>query len=394
MWRPQEQQDSAMFPVLFDELVVEILSCSSVKSLMRFKCACMYWNTLISSPSFIKLHLQRSTENYNFDNLQIMLKSSFTYFRELYQVSHSVRSLLDSPMPNAVHDLRYRISDGFGVVGSCNGLICLVSVNLIRHFHNMFPRQPTGYLWNLTTRLRSQPLPCFHVDWRRLVYTRFGFGHDRINNAYKVVAVHYVYDSSQSQKSEVEIYSTGEGSWRQLPSFPNVVINNDGGLYLNGFTYWATVRDPTNNSQVIIVSFDLERETCTQILLPPAVAHDHVEPTLVAFKDHLCVWQNNNGTHLVIWQMKEHRFQQSWIQLMNVSYFDIRMNGLESVTFIPLCIFRNGDILMLSRDVDVQWRLILWNRRNGIIQHSRIRTNGYVSDLNPKVFVKSLVSPR
>ena len=52
-----------MAMVLPEELIVEILSWVPVKPLMRFKCVSKTWNSLIFHPTFVKLHLQRSSTN-------------------------------------------------------------------------------------------------------------------------------------------------------------------------------------------------------------------------------------------------------------------------------------------------------------------------------------------
>ena len=43
-----------------DELITEVLSFLPVRSLMRLKCVCKSWKTLISDSTFVKLHLKRS----------------------------------------------------------------------------------------------------------------------------------------------------------------------------------------------------------------------------------------------------------------------------------------------------------------------------------------------
>nr|KYP32077.1 hypothetical protein KK1_047330 [Cajanus cajan] len=46
--------------VLAEELIMEILSWIPVKALMRFSCVSKSWNSLMFTPTFVKLHYQRS----------------------------------------------------------------------------------------------------------------------------------------------------------------------------------------------------------------------------------------------------------------------------------------------------------------------------------------------
>ncbi|KAK7338968.1 hypothetical protein VNO77_19603 [Canavalia gladiata] len=391
-----EQQLRVESPILFEELIVEILSRVSVKALIRFKCVCKSWNTLITSPSFIKLHLHRSTENYDFDHLQIMLKVHFTGFHEFYEVSRSVRSLFDHPVPAVIQDLRYQIKDKYFLVGSCNGLFCMiVANNKIRRI------RPTSgdrgvYVWNAATRLISQKLPAFQVDWYRLVRTTFGFGYDIVSDTYKVVAVHSVQDECYgSNKTEVEIYIMGESYyWRRLRNFPHVVLDEDAVCIMNNGTLnWVALYDYANHSnERVIVSFDLGKETWKKLLLPSDLSR-HIVPKLVVLRDYLCVWHDLKNIHFVLWQMKEYGHEESWTQLLKISYLNFRIDGLECVSFEPLCMAKNGDVLMLLCLCGAQWMAIRYNLRDDIFKHSRIPTDVYILDFNPKVFIESLVMP-
>ncbi|RZB41108.1 hypothetical protein D0Y65_055380 [Glycine soja] len=59
-------------PLLCDELIEEILSRLPVKPLIQFKCVCKGWNSLMSDPYFIKLHLSKSAAKDDLEHLQLM----------------------------------------------------------------------------------------------------------------------------------------------------------------------------------------------------------------------------------------------------------------------------------------------------------------------------------
>ncbi|KAF8409669.1 hypothetical protein HHK36_005748 [Tetracentron sinense] len=57
---------------LRQEIVVDILSRLPTKHLGRFRCVCKSWRTSLTDPHFIKMHLNRATQN---NNLSLILTS-------------------------------------------------------------------------------------------------------------------------------------------------------------------------------------------------------------------------------------------------------------------------------------------------------------------------------
>jgi len=125
--------------ILPDELITEILSRLNVKSLMRLRCVSKLWKTLISDPTFVKMHLQLSKRNSH-----LVLHMDNKYFRYTYTVALiSVSPLLGSTSSNPIthakdHNRRFHSGSCCGIVGSCNGLICLHSCiyrnNFVEHW--------------------------------------------------------------------------------------------------------------------------------------------------------------------------------------------------------------------------------------------------------------------
>lgn len=119
--------NSASGPIILpDELITELLSFLPVKSLIRFKCCCKSWETLFSDPSFVKLHLLRSKRNP-----QLALTRMYEQYKKDTSVLPIFLShLLESPSKSITHttDPYYSLKekDCTLVVGSCNGLLCLV----------------------------------------------------------------------------------------------------------------------------------------------------------------------------------------------------------------------------------------------------------------------------
>ncbi|KAJ1405648.1 F-box-like domain superfamily [Sesbania bispinosa] len=191
-------------PFLPDELVEEILSRLPVRSLMRFRCVCKSWMSLISDPYLVKKHLHLSTQTTNFTHHRIILSATTA---EFHLKSCSVSSLLNNPS-TICEDLKYPVKNKFrhdGIVGSCNGLLCFAI------------KGDFVLLWNPSTRV-SKKSPPLGNNWRPGCYTDFGIGYDKKNDDYKVVAVFCDPNVSFSE-SKVKVYSMANNSWRKIQDF-------------------------------------------------------------------------------------------------------------------------------------------------------------------------------
>ena len=151
--------------------MVNILTYLPVKSLLRFKCVCKLWHSLISDPKFVKSHLKTARE-VNSNKCQRLLLSTRT------PQSVDFEAASEGDEDNAVQELEYpdviRCSPTFfiGIMGSCDGLICL------------FVDYAKLVLWNPSTRdYKELPKPsCDHsFDFFA------GIGYDSSNADYKFV---------------------------------------------------------------------------------------------------------------------------------------------------------------------------------------------------------------
>lgn len=100
-----------------DELIVEILSFLNVKTILQLKCVCKTWNTLITDPTLIKKHLKKSSQNPH-----------LTLFCKGFNVApFPLHRLLKNPFITVCSDIMYPYDYRCTVVGSYNGLLCVVS---------------------------------------------------------------------------------------------------------------------------------------------------------------------------------------------------------------------------------------------------------------------------
>eukprot|EP00256_Glycine_max_P048903 XP_006603430.1 F-box/kelch-repeat protein At3g23880 [Glycine max] len=265
-------------PLLYDELIKEILSCLPVKTLIQFKCVYKGWNSLMSDPYFIKLHLNKSAAKDDLEHLQLMKNASLGSIPEIHMESCDVSSLFHS-LQIETFLFNFANMPGNHLVGSCNGLHCGVS------------EIPEGYrvcFWNKATKVISRESPTLSFSPGIGRRTMLGFGYDPSSDKYKVVAIALTMLSLDvSQKTEMKVYSAGDSSWRNLKGFPVLwTLPKVGGVYLSGTLNCVVIKGKeTIHSEIIIIYVDLEKETCRSLFLPDDFCF--VDTNIGVFRDSL-----------------------------------------------------------------------------------------------------------
>ncbi|CAJ2669685.1 unnamed protein product [Trifolium pratense] len=222
-----------------------------------------------------------------------------------------------------------------------------------------------------------------------------GFGYDNSTGTYKIVSL-------CQMRKEVRVLRIGDNVWRSILCFPDAQVSISlTGVYVNGSLNWLTIPKQSDYgysaktltiNQFGIISLDLSKETYLQLLPPRGFDKvPVVRPNLFVLMDSLCFSHDFNETDLIIWQMKQFGVQESWIQLLKISYHTLRIVynvRLQSILF-PLYLSENGDTLILmSNEGDHQ--AILYNLRDNTVEKTRI-TNKVTLFLS-KDYVESLVS--
>ena len=174
---------NALLPSVFipNELIAEILSFLNVKTISRFRCACKSWNTLISDPTFIKMHLMKSSQISHY------ILTPLPYYPMRNVVSFPISPSVENPPMTFGGNSCHKLKDGnCQIVGFCNGLICLL-------FFDYISKTQTKYwfcLWNPAMRTISENFGVF-IYWPSLLsVVKFSFGCDCLTGTYKVVALH------------------------------------------------------------------------------------------------------------------------------------------------------------------------------------------------------------
>jgi F-box interacting protein len=316
MLQRRRQSNPSPSAIIPDDLVIEILSLLKVKPLMKMKCVSKSWNTLISDPKFVKMHLNRSSRNS-----QYFLVSKKDVITDYSFVPFSISHLLENRLIDLPNDPYYQLidKDCRKVVGSCNGLVCLLGYSLYKDdVHN---NEAWLRFWNPATRTISDKSGYFHYDMYKLKCWKFTFGYDNSTETYKVVALHSDYNLS----TEVQVLSFGDNIWRNIQSFNARLFQflfydhygSHRDVHLNCTVNWLAYTNGDFDFKLVIISLDLGTETHTQLLLPPGSPVDPMSMGSLYFHHEF------EGTYFVIWMMTKFGDENSWTQFLKFSYQDI-----------------------------------------------------------------------
>ncbi|RDY10928.1 F-box/kelch-repeat protein, partial [Mucuna pruriens] len=177
-------------PVLPPELIVEVLSWVPVNHLMRFRCVCKTWKSIIFDPTFVKLQLKRSSKR---THILITAQEAFDdidyHYGDTYSIPYPIDQLFENPYSINDEDIYYELKAIYWIIGSCNGLVCLGGHNTQDDFEEYWIR-----FWNPATRMRSKKSPFFRVNtccqrFEPSTSMRFGFVYDDLSDIYKVVSI-------------------------------------------------------------------------------------------------------------------------------------------------------------------------------------------------------------
>jgi F-box interacting protein len=285
------------------------------------------------------------------------------------------------------------------VVGSCNGLVCLLGYSLTRDDDGQ--QEMWLRLWNPATRTISDKLGYiyFRDDMYQLQFWKFAFGYDNSTDTYKVVALHMGGDDI-TPTTEVQVLSFGNNAWRNIQSFPAMLAmlcfpdtQDYSGVHLNCTANWLAIFKKGNLVvQFVIISLDLGTETHTRLLPPPGSQGHLCMVGVCVLMDSLCFYHDIKRTDIVIWKMTKFRDEKSWTQFLKFNNHNLQMEMTRGLSCINL--YENGDILVFTDDQYHQGQAILYNWRNSTVVKLKTRDNESIFWSSINNYVESLVSTR
>ncbi|XP_071721010.1 F-box/kelch-repeat protein At3g06240-like isoform X2 [Rutidosis leptorrhynchoides] len=343
------------------DLIEAILLVLPPKSLGRFKSVSKQWNSLISSPNFIKTLIQKFNKNNpNPDPTHLILHPNVRGINSLYSLD--IKQLNNQTTPATLTAKPLNLQEPcYRILGSCNGLV------LANDEHDNL------YLVNPTTRNTLKVLVGNNRSW-----VRYGFGYDLSTDDYKVISISIPFKKTVSDRDPdttfVRVYSLRNDSWRNFPNLPNQLHDycsgqRPGVLFNSNLHFIVGGR----RLRVAIAAFSLADEEFHILEFPDSVNNvDEMCSQLFALGEKLavviCIKLNDSDYVDELWVMEEYGVSKSWTKLCiieNVIEFDYEFYAKVS----------SRDILLRSSDVG---EISLYNMDERRI--TRVRVEGCHED--------------
>jgi len=326
------------------ELIIHILLKLPVKSLIRFKCVCKLWFSLISDPHFANSHFQLTSATHA---PRIMCIS---------YLSHEIQSidfeafLNDDP---ALQNLNFSLPESYFPVefrGSCRGFILLY-------------RRSNIYIWNPSTGFKKQ-IPVSPFDSKLVAQCRVhihGFGYDRSRDDYLVVSLSYDPSVANVVSTHLKFFSVRDNTWKVIEGthLPYAVVPyHRKGCLFNGAIHWLAMRRDLRWN--VIVAFDLMERKLFEMPLPGDFNH-LLNSGFWVFGEFLSLWAVDYDKDTVeIWVMKEYKVHSSWNKILVLS-----VRAIPDRYFHPIHSTKNGDII--GRNLNS--RLVKYNDKGQLLRH-------------------------
>jgi F-box interacting protein len=338
-------------PSLPEELIIQILLRSPVKSLIRFKCVCKSWLSLISDPHFANSHFQLSAATPT--HRVLFLPQS----RFVETVSVDLEASLNSDSYSTSLYLNFMFAESGSDVeikGSCRGFI------LLHGYYNI-------YLWNPSTGLNKKlPLSRYGSDSYSYLYNKnyfYGFGYDHLTDDYLLVSLSQ--DPKLTNTKHLEFFSLRANTWKEIEGdFPYCNASDDSpkivGSFFNGAIHWYAFRHDLRHD--VIVAFDLKEMNLFEMCVPDDVDLESKNCGLWVFEEFLSVWSQDNTNTIEIWVMKEYKVHSSWTKILVMS---INGNGLNTDYFSLICSTKSGDFIGSEDGI----RLVKYNDRGELLEY-------------------------
>ena len=307
------------------DIVLNILTRLPAKSLIRFRCVCKTWDSLITTPYFISTHLNNLAHDNDNDN-----DNGDGYITHMPWESNASNRAVCTVAFDRTFDRISEIEVPFDfpttpiqIVGSCNGLLCIAGT------WGLDISDYVIYLWNPSIRkFKRLPDSCFG----KLGFVTLGFAYHSEKNDYKVLRISSYPMVTPPMPDEIEVYTLSSDSWRRVGMSlrANVMEFNYCSLLpfplVSGALHWISrvVEGEEERKSEVIVSFDVNSEEFRMLRIPDgAMSTVGFQTRLASFKGKLAFLtcgqsEQSGGDQYSIWVMRKYGVLESWNKLFVV----------------------------------------------------------------------------
>ncbi|TXG46421.1 hypothetical protein EZV62_028078 [Acer yangbiense] len=296
-----------------DEVIIDVLRSLPAKSLVRFKCVCKSWLSLISQ--------------LRYDNEELILHTSFCFHSIDFKESEIKQVMLGFPLRNSLNSLDATVDST--VVGSCNGLLCVRN------------RGDAVCIWNPWTR--RYKMVSSETKITRST-NNSGFGYDHSTDDY--IIVKFIYN--HERRCIVEVYSRKADSWFQMGKLPQQILPNaivwkkQKGLFANGALYWHVNYVENKDVGVVdnILCFNLVDRKFSMIV-PPNDHEKKPDFDIGVLGGRFCMIDYDHDCHSDIWAWEGNNNKKgsNWIKLMSIPSNNYKF-------LAPVFLMKNGEVLL------------------------------------------------
>lgn len=334
-----------------EDVLIEILSKLSVKSLLRFRCVCKSWYDLVENPSFIHKRFK------NEDNTRLIVRytdSDDDGSDDFYYPKICFSLFLDETLADlSSQDLLPQMPVLGVLFGPFDGIFC----SFVNNFRIA--------LWNLATK-ECKALPqCIPILPQNIEVScsNVGFGLDPISNNYKLVWILTLWDEKRNtfyEFTHVGVYNLSTNSWRDFKGFEISKYNLRDvldSMYHGGVCYWLAIRDGYGE---VILSFSLNDEIFQEVQEPCII--EFAPKTLGVYNDYLClIILDTSKSCFDAWIMKE----RHWIKQFTTRPF--------SEVDRPIGLWKNGAFFIRTN----MGQLLLYYPNTQEIRDLQLRSSEY-----------------
>ncbi|XP_042493317.1 F-box protein At5g49610-like [Macadamia integrifolia] len=300
----QKRRRSRRIARLPQELVTEILLRLPIRSLVRSKCVCKEWFTLINDdPQFAKSQLQQSASGIIGESSKPGIFSYFSLDVKKEQIDFNIREI---------------VKDDVTLQDSCNGLLLLKRENCVEQYYICNP---------ITKWYLKLPQFLFLGDddqhwWSSLAY-------DNSNQKYKVVITYWkpdklLYDPMSYKCGVFTILGnkdgggdgdgSSSGSWRELDIPAPYELAPCCPCFANGALHWmANGRPEDMDEYILLMELANEEFRVINSPLPPI----EWPSALLKMKGSLCI-AHSVSDQLDLWVLNDH-VKQKWVKKFSIN---------------------------------------------------------------------------